>query len=653
MRKIFRELISLDEAKKRLFSAVKVIQKVEEIPLTEAYGRILAEDYYSEVDIPPFDRATMDGYAVKAEDTFGAEEDNPVELKVIGKVEAGEVPNMEVRKGTAVEISTGAVIPKGANAVVMVEYTSRKNDSILIYKPVPPGANIMSAGSDIRAGELLVRKGTKLTAREIGVLASAGFDKVKVIMKPKIAVVSTGNELKSPGEKLEFGKIYDVNTYTICAGIIENGGEPIPLGIARDDESEIRSMILRGLELADMVILSGGTSAGVGDKIYRILGELGEILAHGIAVKPGKPTVLAIVDDKPVIGLPGYPTSALMIFELIVAPLIRLMAGLQKEEYKSIKARIPIRYISAMGRREFLPVNIVKSEGGFVAYPFVDYSGAISTLAEADGFVEIPENKFILEENEEVEVRLFGDIKVADLMIIGSHCIGVDVLVDILQKRGILAKVINVGSTGGIMAIKRGEADIAGVHLLDPYTGMYNIPYLLKYGLKGQAVLVRGYIREQGLIVAKGNPKKIEGIEDLLRSDVTFINRNAGSGTRILLDMYLKKIAEDRGLSFDDIKRSIKGYDVEAKSHTAVAIAVLMGKADVGLGIRAVAERYGLDFIPIKPEEYDFVIRKDRLNKDAVKEFIKVLRSDEFKDALERKIVGIKVTDDTGKIIEF
>ncbi|HIP25925.1 MAG TPA: molybdopterin biosynthesis protein [Archaeoglobus profundus] len=653
MRKIFRELISLDEAKKRLFSAVKVIQKVEEIPLTEAYGRILAEDYYSEVDIPPFDRATMDGYAVKAEDTFGAEEDNPVELKVIGKVEAGEVPNMEVRKGTAVEISTGAVIPKGANAVVMVEYTSRKNDSILIYKPVPPGANIMSAGSDIRAGELLVRKGTKLTAREIGVLASAGFDKVKVIMKPKIAVVSTGNELKSPGEKLEFGKIYDVNTYTICAGIIENGGEPIPLGIARDDESEIRSMILKGLELADMVILSGGTSAGVGDKIYRILGELGEILAHGIAVKPGKPTVLAIVDDKPVIGLPGYPTSALMIFELIVAPLIRLMAGLQKEEYKSIKARIPIRYISAMGRREFLPVNIVKSEGGFVAYPFVDYSGAISTLAEADGFVEIPENKFILEENEEVEVRLFGDIKVADLMIIGSHCIGVDVLVDILQKRGILAKVINVGSTGGIMAIKRGEADIAGVHLLDPYTGMYNIPYLLKYGLKGQAVLVRGYIREQGLIVAKGNPKKIEGIEDLLRSDVTFINRNAGSGTRILLDMYLKKIAEDRGLSFDDIKRSIKGYDVEAKSHTAVAIAVLMGKADVGLGIRAVAERYGLDFIPIKPEEYDFVIRKDRLNKDAVKEFIKVLRSNEFKDALERKIVGIKVTDDTGKIIEF
>ncbi|HIP63241.1 MAG TPA: molybdopterin biosynthesis protein, partial [Archaeoglobus profundus] len=573
MRKIFRELISLDEAKKRLFSAVKIVQKVEEVPLTEAYGRVLAEDYYSEVDIPPFDRATMDGYAVKAEDTFGAEEDNPVELKVIGKVEAGEVPNVEVEKGTAVEISTGAVIPKGANAVVMVEYTSRKNDSILIYKPVPPGANIMSAGSDIRAGELLVRKGTKLTAREIGVLASAGFDKVKVIMKPKIAVISTGNELKSPGEKLEFGKIYDVNTYTICAGIIENGGEPIPLGIARDDENEIRRMILSGLELADMVILSGGTSAGVGDKIYKILGELGEILAHGIAVKPGKPTVLAIVDDKPVIGLPGYPTSALMIFELIVAPLIRLMAGLQKEEYKSVKARIPVRYISSMGRREFLPVNIVKSEEGFVAYPFVDYSGAISTLAEADGFVEIPENKFILEENEEVEVRLFGDIKVADLMIIGSHCIGVDVLVDILQRRGIVAKVINVGSTGGIMAIKRGEADIAGVHLLDPYTGTYNIPYLLKYGLKGQAVLVKGYIREQGLIVAKGNPKKIEGIEDLLRSDVTFINRNAGSGTRILLDMYLKKIAEERGLSFDEIKRSIKGYDVEAKSHTAVAIA--------------------------------------------------------------------------------
>jgi putative molybdopterin biosynthesis protein len=658
MRKIFRELVSIEEAKERLFSRLKIEQEVEVVPLAEAYGRVLAEDCYSKVDIPPFDRATMDGYAVKAEDTFGAEEDNPIALKVVGKVEAGDVPAIEVERGTAVEISTGAVIPKGANAVVMVEYTSRDGDNVLIFKPVPPGANIMSAGSDIMAGELLVRRGTKLTAREIGVLASAGFSSVKVVKKPVVAVISTGNELIDPGERLEFGKIYDVNTYTIGAGILENGGIPVFLGIARDNAEEIRSKIAEGLKIADIVILSGGTSAGIGDMIYRIVGEFGEVLVHGVAVKPGKPTVMAVASwngkIKPIFGLPGYPTSALMIFEIFVAPLIRLMSGLPEEERKIVKARIPTKVFSAVGRREFLPVNLVEGESGLMAYPLTDYSGAISTLAEADGFVEIPENKVFLEEGEEIEVRLFGEIKPADLMIIGSHCVGIDVLLEVMRRRKPLqAKVINVGSTGGIMAVKRGEADIAGTHLLDAETGEYNVPYLVKYGLKGKAVLVKGYVREQGFIVAKGNPKNINGFEDLLREDITFINRNPGSGTRILLDMHLKEIAEEKEMSFDELRSSIKGYDVEAKSHTAVAIAVLMGKADVGLGIRTVAERYGLDFIPVRPEEYDFVVRKDRLSKESVKLFLDTLTSEEFKAELERKLPGIMTTEDTGKIIEI
>ena len=654
MRKIFRELVSIEEAKKRLFSKLKIEQKVEDVPLIEAYGRVLAEDCYSSVDVPPFDRATMDGYAVKAEDTFGAEEDNPVALKVVGKVEAGELPNVEVKRGTAVEISTGAVIPKGANAVVMVEYTSRENDTVFIYKPVPPGANVMSAGSDIMAGELLVRKGTRLTAREIGVLASAGFKSVKVVKKPVVAVISTGNELVNPGDRLEFGKIYDVNAYTISAGIIENGGIPIILGIARDNADEIRSKIAEGLKIADIVVLSGGTSAGVGDMIYRVIEEFGEVIVHGIAVKPGKPTVIAIANGKPIFGLPGYPTSALMIFEIFVAPLIRRMAGISEEETKIVKARIPFKVFSAMGRREFLPVNLVEGKDGLMAYPFADYSGAISTLAEADGFIEIPENKVFLEEGEVVDVKLFGEIKPADLMIIGSHCVGIDVLLEILQKRKPMqVKVINVGSTGGIMAVKRGEADIAGTHLLDEETGEYNIPYLYKYGLRGEVVLVKGYIREQGFIVAKGNPKGVRGFEDLLRDDITFINRNPGSGTRILLDMHLKRIAEERGVSFEELKRKIRGYDVEAKSHTAVAVAILMGKADVGLGIRTVAERYGLDFIPVRPEEYDFVIRKDRLDKEAVKLFLEVLKSEEFRKELEKRLPGIRVTERTGKIIEI
>ncbi len=654
MRKIFRELVSVEEAKRRLFDKIKIEPKVEEVPLIEACGRILAEDYYSGVDVPPFDRATMDGYAVRAEDTFGAEEDDPVALRVVGKVEAGEVPNVEVKRGTAVEISTGALIPKGANAVVMVEYTSREKDTVFIYRPVPPGTNIMSAGSDIMAGELLVRRGTRLTPREIGVLASAGFGSVRVVRKPVVAVISTGNELVSPGERLEFGKIYDVNAYAIGAGVIENGGVPIFLGIARDDADEIRSKIAEGLKIADIVVLSGGTSSGVGDMIYRVIEEFGEILVHGIAVKPGKPTVIAVANGKPIFGLPGYPTSALMIFEIFVVPLIRQMAGISERESKTVEARVPFKVFSAIGRREFLPVNLVEGRDGLIAYPFTDYSGAISTLAEADGFIEIPESKVFLEEGEVVEVKLFGDIKPADLMIIGSHCVGIDVLLEVLRRRkAIQAKVINVGSTGGIMAIKRGEADIAGTHLLDEETGEYNIPYLYRYGLKGEAVLVKGYIREQGFIVAKGNPKDIKGFEDLLRNDVTFVNRNPGSGTRVLLDIHLKRIAEERGISFEEIKRKIKGYDVEAKSHTAVAVAVLMGKADVGLGIKTVAERYGLDFIPVRPEEYDFVIRKDRLCKEAVKSFLEVLKSEEFRKELERKLPGIRVTERTGEIVEI
>ncbi len=651
MRKIFRELISIDEAKRRLFGRVKLERKTEIVPLLKANGRILAKDYYSDVDVPPFDRATMDGYAVKAEDTFGAEEDRPVALEVIGKVEAGELPEVEVEKGCAVEISTGAVMPKGANAVVMVEYTSRKGNVVYVYRPVPPGANVMSAGSDIMAGELVVRKGSKLTAREIGVLAAVGVERVEVIKKPVVAIIATGNELVSPGSRLEFGKIYDVNSYAISSAVVENGGVPILLGIARDDEREIREKIAEGLERADVVLLSGGTSAGVGDMVYRILEEFGEVIVHGIAVKPGKPTVIAVSNGKPIIGLPGYPTSALMIFYIIVAPLLRRLAGMEDEKPKSVKARIPFRIQSATGRREFLPVNLVEA-GGFVAYPFTDYSGAISTLAEADGFVEIPENRVFLEEGEIVEVTLFGDLKPADLMIIGSHCLGIDVLLEVMGRH-VNAKVINVGSTAGILAVKRGEADIAGVHLLDEETGEYNVPYLIKYGLSGKAVLVKGYVREQGFIVAKGNPKKIRGFEDLLRDDITFINRNPGSGTRVLLDMNLKRIAEEMGVEFDELRKRIKGYDVEAKTHNAVAVAVLMGKADVGLGIRTVAERFGLDFIPVRPEEFDFVIRKDRLEKESVRIFLEALRSDEFGKELEKRLPGMRVTERTGEIVEI
>ncbi|RLI70749.1 molybdopterin biosynthesis protein [Archaeoglobales archaeon] len=655
MRKIFRELVSIEEAISRLYHHYKPKREVEVVDLLNAFGRVVAEDIYSKVDIPPFDRATMDGYAVRAEDTFEAEEDNPVVLKVIGYIEAGSNTDLEIKNGEAIEISTGAPIPKGANAVVMVEYTSRDNNDVFIYKPVTPGENIMGAGSDIMAGEMIVRKDTVLTQREIGVLSAAGFEEVKVYEKPKVAVISTGNELVTPGNKLDYGKIYDVNSYAICSAIKENGGKAIFLGIARDEEEEIRTKIIEGLKIAEIVICSGGTSAGMGDLMHRILNSVGKpgLIVHGVSVKPGKPTIIAVCDNKPVFGLPGYPTSALMIFEIFVAPLLRKIAGINVERRK-VKAKLPLKVFSIVGRKEFLPVNVVEGVEGYTAYPVSGhYSGAITALSETDGFIEIPEYKAFLDSGEEVEVKLFSDeLKLADLMIIGSHCIGIDVSLEVLRRRKpIFAKVINVGSSGGLMAVKRGEADIAGTHLLDE-SGVYNIPFLKKYGLIDKVYLVKGYIREQGFIIKKGNPKKIKGFEDLLRKDIALINRNPGSGTRILLDMELKGLAEKKGVEFEELKRKINGYNIEAKSHTAVAVAVLMGKADVGLGIKTVAVRYGLDFIPIRGEEYDFVIRKDRIEKEAVKLFLDVLKSKEFKRELE-KVEGLIVTDKSGEIVNI
>lgn len=647
MRKVFRQILTVEEAKRLLFSRYKPVPEVEEVEILSATGRVLAEDVYSAISVPPFDRATMDGYAVIAEDTFLAEENKPVKLRVLGKIEAGEWVEDEIRKGEAFEVSTGSMIPKGANAVVMVEFTRETGGFVEVYKAVAPGENVMFAGSDIMAGELILRKGTKLTHREIGILSACGISKVKVYKKPRVAVVSTGNELADLQEELSRGKIYDVNSFAICAAIEENGGIPIRMGIVRDDEEEMKRAILKALNVADLVVTSGSTSSGFGDRMYRVLEDFAEVLVHGIAVKPGKPTIIAIHDGKPIFGLPGYPVSALTIFEVLVAPIIRELSGMRVEA-KKIKARLASKVFSEIGRREFLPVHVVSGKEGFSAYPVTgSYSGAITALAFSDGIVEIPENVVMLEENEVVEVKLFSEINPADLVFIGSHCVGVDLI--LREVKGNL-KVINVGSTGGILAVKRGEADVAGTHLLDE-NGVYNEGIVRKLGVRN-AVLVKGYLREQGLIVAKGNPKGIRGFEDLLREDVRLINRNKGSGTRILLDMHLKELADRLGEDFEALKRRIKGYEVEAKTHDAVAVAIATQRADVGLGIKAVANLYNLDFIPLRSEEYDFLIPKERLEKWSVRRFLEVLESEEFAEKL-KKVGGLRVYERTGEMIEI
>ncbi len=657
-RRVFRELVSVEMAKKLLEEHFPVEPVgTEDVPLEKALSRVLASDVEAKIDVPPFDRASMDGYAVQAEDTFGAEEDKPVHLRVVGKVGAGDVPQVVVEKGEAIEISTGAPMPKGANAVVMVEYTWHKGE-LKVFRAVVPGENVMGAGADIMAGELILRTGESLTPRETGVVAAVGISILKVYRRPRVAILSTGNEIVQPGQPLPYGRIYDINARTLFDSVVGDGGEPKFFGTVGDRRAEILARVEDALGWADIVLTSGGTSAGVGDLLYGVIDDLGPpgVLLHGIAVKPGKPAIVGIAHGRPIFGLPGYPSSALMIYNVFVRPVIRRMAGLNSEaEARIVEARAAERIFSSGGRREYMPVNLVQTElGSYSVYPVPGESGAITTLSEADGFIELPEGKVFIESGERVGVQLFGaGIKPADLMVIGSNCVGIDVLLSLMRGKGALfrTKVISTGSSGGLVAIRRGEADVAGTHLLDEQSGVYNIPFLKRFEIAEKAFLVKGYDREQGLVVAKGNPKKIRSIEDLVRADVSMINRNPGSGTRILLDMKLTTLAKSLSLGFEALASKIKGYKDEAKSHSAVAVAVLQGKADVGLAIRAVAESYGLDFVPVAQESYDFLVQRGRFEKLSVQAFLEVLRSKEFREELPKKASGLRPTQETGRVL--
>ncbi|MDD1721193.1 MAG: molybdopterin biosynthesis protein, partial [Euryarchaeota archaeon] len=605
-------------------------RRTERAPLRSAFGRTLAEDVTSQVDVPSFDRAAMDGYAVKARDTYTAREDLPTELRLTGSVQAGVLPQYEVRPGEAVEVATGAVLPKGANAEVMVEYVDIVSDNVVVRKPVTVHENVISAGSDVMVGELVLRKGTVLTEREIGALATIGQAEVAVFEQPRVAVLATGDEIVPPGSSLPAGKIYDVNTYSIGAAVRSSGGQPIYFGIVEDDLTRIEHVIDQALQTCDMVISSGSTSAGRGDVVYRIA-ERGNLLAHGVNIKPGKPLIIAELDGKPFFGLPGYPVSALMTYYVFIDPFIR---GTSKPSRKAF-ARLGLE-IHSVSRYELVPVNLVRGQ----AYPVGASSDAITTLL-ADGFLEIPERVDILEEGEEVEITLFGEFEVTDLMFIGSHDVGVDLLLKIIADVAPNAKTVNVGSQGGLVAVRKGITDIAGIHLLSE-SGEYNTPFIKEYGLH-KVALVKGYLREQGIITRKGEAISLDELPNK-----SFINRNKGSGTRVLTDMLLETVAAKRKTSFADLTKSIQGYDSEARTHSAVASAVKFGKADVGIGIKPVAVMNGLEFTPVANEEYDFVIPQQRLDEPPVQQFIEALRSDEFAKALPP---GIRIFERTGEIL--
>lgn len=401
----FLEIIDLDDARRitgELFSEL-YSQGTESVDILDADGRVLADDIESPVDLPPFDRASRDGYAVRAADTFGADEENPATLRCIETVEAGSVPSLEVAEGLCTRISTGAPVPEGADAVVMVEYTWEEGDRVYIQRPAYPSQHIAARGSDIRAGNVLLRAGTVLSPDKIAALSAAGITRVNVISKPSVCVISTGNELIEPSGQLEPGKIFDSNSAGLSSALKEAGCSVKHGGIVRDDYGELRDAILRGLEEADMVITSGGTSAGAGDILSEVLDELGRVVIHGISIKPGKPTIVGVVDDKIVVGLPGFPVSALIVFMSLIEPFIRKLSGRKASSGQVKTLKLAERLHSSRGRVHYALVMV----DGDYARPIFKDSGAVAALAGADGYIEVPKNVEIINEGEEVEVVLF------------------------------------------------------------------------------------------------------------------------------------------------------------------------------------------------------------------------------------------------------
>jgi putative molybdopterin biosynthesis protein len=634
----FLEVVSAEEATKRFTGHLDLRPLPgERVSLAAALGRVLAHDLAAPIDVPPFDRANVDGFALRAADSSGAADNTPKQLTLNAEVIAcGHAPKVEVTKGTATCIATGGVVPRGADAVVMIEHTEliESVPAIELRRAATPGQFISYAGSDIARGETLMRKGQAIGSREVGILAACGLAEIEVVRRPKVAVLSTGDELVALGESLRPGGVYDSNGAIVAAAIMEAGGEPVPFGAFPDDVGKLEQAVRRALAECDMVVLSGGTSKGAGDLSHGVVSRLGKpgILVHGVALKPGKPLCLAVADGKPIAVLPGFPTSAIFTFHAFVAPVIRARAGLPPEAAETIEARVPLRIASEIGRKEFVLVSLVSGEHGAVAFPSAKGSGAVTSFSQADGFIEIDALAGELDADTLARVTLIGDsARAPDVVIMGSHDIALDVVVGALAERGFSARTIAVGSQGGVAAARRGQCDVAPVHLVDPVSGEYN-RHLLSPGIS----LVKGWQRMQGVLFRPGD-QRFEGkrAEDAVRAALAdpsclMVNRNAGAGTRVLID---KLVAGARP----------PGYANQPKSHNAVAAAIAQARADWGVAIEPVARMYGLGFLPLAPEHYDFLMVESRRDRPAVQGFLAALRDPKTRARI--KALGMQPAD--------
>ena len=626
----FLAVLSREDALKRFEAALfPRAALAEERLLTEALGYPLAHDIVADIDVPPFDRSNVDGFAVRSADLVSASEATPVRLVLNDEVIAcGTAPNRPVPPGTATSIATGGPLPRGADVVVMIEHAQPAGArAIEIRRAASPGQFISYAGSDIARGEAVLRAGTVIGSREIGMCAACGIAKLSVVRRPRVAVISTGDELVQPGEMLRPAAIYDTNGAIVSAAISENGGEASFLGAIADDEEQLEAAMRSALESSDMLVLSGGTSKGAGDVSHRIIARLGKpgIIAHGVALKPGKPLCLAVCDGKPVVILPGFPTSAMFTFHDMIVPVLRRMAGMPPRSEAKVAAKVPVRIASELGRTEFVMVSLVEGADGLIAYPSGKGSGAITSFAQADGFLKIDALADQMPAGTQAEVTLFTPhVRVPDLVIVGSHCTGLDLVTAPLARAGLVVRSIAVGSLGGLAAAKRGECDFAPIHLFDEKSETYNTPFLGD-GLE----LVPGWRRMQGIVFRAGDAR-FEGLsaQAAVRAALAdpaciMVNRNQGAGTRILIDRLLGEARPD-------------GYWNQPRSHNAVAAAIEQARADWGVTIAPVARAAGLGFIPLAEEHYDFALVTARKNRAAVRTFLEALASDEARAALER-----------------
>ncbi len=609
----FLDVLDRDEAELRWHSVIAPTRLPSEtVPLAEALGRVLADEARASVDVPGFDRSNMDGFAVQAADTFGASEEEPVRLSLYSEtIPTGVVPRQAVEPGHAMQIATGGMLPRGADAVVPVEHTDIQGEALLVRQPRTPGGAVSYAGTDMGQGETVLFAGTRLTSRETGVLAAVGQAEVEVVRRPRVAILSTGDEIVQPGDPMRPGLVYDSNGRILADAVRELGGEPRFMGAVRDEMGALREELRRALETSDLVLLSGGTSKGEGDLNALLVEELEPgVIVHGVALKPGKPICLAAAGSKPVVILPGFPTSAIFTFHEFVAPVIRTLAGDAARERQTVEARLAQKVRSVRGRLEYLLCGLVKDgEGGLAAYPMGKGSGSVTSFSRADGFVRVGRNREIVDAGERLEVTLIGrEVPVADLVVIGSHCSGLDVLAAALGRQGFRVKVLAVGSQAGLAAAGRGECDLAPIHLLDPESNEYNESFISE-GMR----LLKGYGRMQGIIT---RPDDARTTEELLADEsLRMVNRNRGAGTRILIDQLLGD-------------RRPPGYGYEPRSHYAVAAAVAQGRADWGVTIETVARQAGLAFRPLRSERYDFAIPEQRWERPAVVEFRKLLAAD-------------------------